>query len=157
MANNIYNPIVKLTRGSIRYVDDQGDNISVATDGKFIDGGVSETKIDGKQAANTVLGFSTSRTGTILTNSRVAIADKTGTKRTTIYTRVASGFNTVPDLDGLTQAQAETALTAAGFKLGTITEVPDGTLGAIVVDSQSLVGRQAVGLSVNISIHSGVK
>jgi endonuclease YncB( thermonuclease family) len=157
VANTIYNPIVKLTRGKIRYVDDQGDNVSIATGGKFIDGGVSETKIDGKQAADTVLGFSTSRNGTILTNSRVAIADKTGTTRTTIYTRVASGFNTVPNLDGLTQAQAETALTAAGFKLGTVTEVPDGTLGAIAVDSQSLVGRQAVRLSIDVSIHTGVK
>jgi len=157
VANTTYNPIVKLTSGHVRYVDDQGNNVPIATDDKFIDGGVSETKLDGKQVANTVLGFSTSRTGAILTNSRVAIADKTGTKRTTIYTRVASGFNTVPDLDGLTQVQAETALIAAGFKLGTVTEVPDGTLGAIAVDSQSLVGRQAVGLSVNVSIHSGVK
>ena len=157
VANTVYNPIVKLASGHIRYVDEYGKNVPVATDGKFIDGGVSKTKLDGYQAANTVLGFSTSRNGPILKNNRVAIADKTGTNRTTIYTRVASGFNIVPNLDGLTKTQAKKVLASAGFKLGTVTEVPDGTLGAIAVDSQSLVGRQAVGLAVNVSIHSGVK
>jgi hypothetical protein len=64
----------------------------------------------------------------------------------------------MPDLDGLTEADARAAITNAGFRVGTVaTEAATGAavVGAVKVDSQSVVpGRTTVGQTVNFTVYS---
>ena len=89
---------------------------------------------------------------------RRAIADLAGTTRTTLYVHAASGSNTLQDLDGLTEAEARTAITNAGFRVGTVATEPAtgaAVVGAVKVDSQSVVpGRTTVGQIVNFTVYT---
>jgi endonuclease YncB( thermonuclease family) len=158
VANTTYNPVVKLVSGSIQYLDDSGTYVPLSTNGKFIDAGVSSEEIDGKYTANKVLGFSTSRSGELLKNSRVPIADKTGTKRTKVYTRVASGFNALPSVIGMTAKQATDALAGAGFKTVTSVVGPSagearGTVASLTVDSSAPKTRHALTSTIVLTVH----
>jgi endonuclease YncB( thermonuclease family) len=89
---------------------------------------------------------------------RRAIADLAGTTRTTLYVHAASGSNTMSDLDGMTEADARTAITNAGFRVGTVATEPAtgaAVVGAVKVDSQSVVpGRTTVGQIVNFTVYT---
>jgi hypothetical protein len=132
--------------------------VPLSTNGKFIDAGISSEKIDGKYAANKVLGFSTSRSGELLKNSRVPIADKTGTKRTKVYTRVASGFNALPSVIGMTAKQATDTLAGAGFKTVTSVVGPSagearGTVASLTVDGSAPKTRHALTSKIVLTVH----
>jgi endonuclease YncB( thermonuclease family) len=158
VANSTYNPVVKLVSGSIQYLNDSRKYVPLSTNGKFTDGGVSATTIDGNFAQGTVLGFSTSRSGELLTNIRVPIADRTGTKRTKIYTRVASGFNTLPLVVGMTTQQAIEALSAAGFtavssSVGQSVAGVPGTVASLTVDGLEPATRHLLTSTIVLTVH----
>jgi hypothetical protein len=158
VANTTYNPVVKLVSGSIQYLDDSRKYVPLSTNGKFVDSGISSIKVDGSLALDTVLGFSTSRSGEILKNSRVPIADKTGTKRTKIYTRVASGFNSFPLVVGMTTQQAIEVLSAAGFKAVSSNVGPSvggapGTVASLAVDGSEPGTRHLLTSTIVLTVH----
>ena len=80
----------------------------------------------------------------------VRVEDSSGLSDTQSYTiAVTLTTATVPDLVGLTQAEAEAAIIAADLIVGTITGVNSGTVPAGEVISQSLTaGDSATGGSV---------
>jgi beta-lactam-binding protein with PASTA domain len=73
---------------------------------------------------------------------------------------VSSGpaLATVPDVVGLTQVSATTAITGAGLIVGTVTQQPSSTVPAGSVIAQNPLGGQQVppGSAVNLVVSSGV-
>ncbi|SFB04383.1 serine/threonine protein kinase [Acetitomaculum ruminis DSM 5522] len=64
---------------------------------------------------------------------------------------------TVPSLAGMTQAQAEVAITAAGLTVGTVTEVPSDSITEGYVIDQSIASNTTVeeGTTVNFTVSAG--
>ena len=148
-TRDIYNPVVSIPSGattaSLRTTL-AGQRFTVAA-------GVGDA-IDSPLAAGTPVGVSTASNGTNLVGTRIAIADALGTTRTRLWIREASGSNTLPDLDGMTEAAARAAITSAGFVVGTVTTEAGGTAGTVKVDSQSVVpGRTTIGQTVNFTVY----
>ena len=104
---------------------------------------VTRQEADSEQAKSTVL------------NQSVPAGQKAKTGSTIVLT-VASGFNAVPSVVGMTRDEAETAIQDAGFavQIGTDTEDPGMSPGdPDVVASQSpAAGRKQLGSTVTINI-----
>ena len=151
---DIYNPVVSIASGATATATKTALSTAgfTAADGNTYDSAF---------AAGTALAVTDAGTynGTnSVVGQRRAIADLAGTTRTTLYVHAASGSNVMPDLDGLTEADARAAITNAGFRVGTVaTEAATGAavVGAVKVDSQSVVpGRTTVGQTVNFTVYS---
>jgi hypothetical protein len=97
--------------------------------------------------------ISDSATGVNIAGQRRAIADVTGAIRATLFVRAASGFNTAPTLTvGMTQADAEAAIVAAGFIKGTVTQTT--VAGAAGVSSQVQTGKLAVRTAIDFTVNT---
>ena len=151
---DIYNPVISIASGATA----TATKASLTTAGFTAADG---NTYDSPYAAGTALAVTDVGTynGTnSVVGQRRAIADLAGTTRTTLYVHAASGSNVMPDLDGLTEADARAAITNAGFRVGTVaTEAATGAavVGAVKVDSQSVVpGRTTVGQTVNFTVYS---
>ena len=133
-TRDTYNPVVTIAANtstdSLRTTL-QGQRFTVAA-------GVGDP-IDSPLAAGTPVGVSTSSNGTNLAGGRIPIADDLGTTRTQLWIRLASGYNTVPSVVGMTASAARAALSAAGFT-GTSTA---GDEALIVSAQQSVAGTRA--------------
>jgi endonuclease YncB( thermonuclease family) len=153
-TRDIYNPVVSIASGAL----------ATATKAALTTAGftaVDGNAFDSPLAAGTTLAVTDAGTFTgsnSIVGQRRAIADLPGTTRTTLYVHAASGSNTLPDLDGMTEADARIATTNAGFRIGTVTtEAATGAavVGAVKVDSQSVVpGRTTVGQTVNFTVYT---
>lgn len=154
-TRDIYNPVVSIASGAL----------ASATKAALTAAGF--TVADGTATIDSAfpLGQTLAITGSAnynasenLSGSRVPIADLTGRERTTLFVHAASGSNTMPDLDGLTEVDARAAITNAGFRVGAVaTEAASGVavVGAVKVDSQSVEpGRTAVGQTVNFTVYT---
>jgi len=149
-----YNPVVSIASGATATATKTALTTAgfTAADGNTYDSAF---------AAGTALAVTDAGTynGTnSVVGQRRAIADLAGTTRTTLYVHAASGSNVMPDLDGLTEADARAAITNAGFRVGTVATEPAtgaAVVGAVKVDSQSVVpGRTTVGQTVNFTVYT---
>jgi endonuclease YncB( thermonuclease family) len=144
-SKDFYNPVVSLTAGAT----------AVATKAALTSAGFTAadgTPIDSALAAGIALVVSDTESGTNIAGLRRGIADLAGTTRTTLYVQATSGFNTVPTLTGLTEADARAAIVAAGFVIGTVGQT---TLDAASeVSSQVQSGRIAVGSAVSFTVNT---
>ena len=153
-GRDTYNPKVVIVSGVGKFVSaynsDRTDKTYVNLSAKYI---VSPgAAIDSPRVAGTLVDLSLSPTGPSVLGTRVPIADALGRTQTTIYTRIATGNNTVPTLTGMTDAAARAALTAAGFTVGTVTQTAvAGTSGVV---SQVETGVKAVGSAVSFTINT---
>ena len=151
-----YNPVVSIGSGAMA----TATKTALGTAGfTVLDGNAT---IDSPLPAGRTLSVSSSVTYSAnenLNGSRVPIADSIGTTRKTLYVHAASGSNLLPDLDGLTEADAGAALINSGFLVAATitTEVATGAaiVGTVKVDSQTIVpGRTAVGQTVNFTVYT---
>ena len=140
-----YNPVVSLASGATA----TATKTALGTAGfTALDG----TAIDSPLAAGIALVISDTEAGASVAGQRRAIADLAGTTRTTLYVQAASGFNTVPTLTGLSETDAQAAIIAAGFLVGTVTQTTlDSATG---VSSQVQSGRIAVGSAVSFTTNT---
>jgi endonuclease YncB( thermonuclease family) len=153
-TRDTYNPVVSIASGALA----TATKTALTTAGfTAVDGNAYDSPL----AIGTALAITDAGTYTgtnSVVGQRRAIADLAGTTRTTLYVHAASGSNVMPDLDGLTEADARTAITTAGFRVGTVaTEAASGAavVGAVKVDSQSVVpGRTTVGQTVNFTVYT---
>jgi endonuclease YncB( thermonuclease family) len=147
-TRDTYNPVVTIASGATT------STLRTALSARYtVSAGVGDA-IDSAIAAGTPIGVSTSANGANLVGSRIAIADDLGTTRTTVWIREASGQNTLPDLDGMTEAAARAAITAAGFVVGTVATESGVAVGTVKVDSQSVAhGRSTIGQTVNFTVY----
>jgi hypothetical protein len=102
------------------------------------------TPIDSALALGKPVGVSTTADGANLVGTRIAIADLTGTIRTTLWIREASGYNTMPNVVNMTASAARTALVAAGFTGTTVTgdDAAIVTVQSIPAGTRTLLGTQ---------------
>ena len=140
-----YNPVVTLTAGATAVAI----KTALTTAGFTAADG---TPIDSALAAGIALAISDTAAGINIAGLRRGIADLSGTIRTTLYVQESSGFNTVPTLTGLSEADARAAILAAGFVVGTVTQT---TLASSTgVSSQDQSGRIAVGSAVDFTVNT---
>ena len=140
-----YNPVVSIASGAM----------STATKSALGTAGFTATDgdaMDSPYALGTALSITDTTSGANIAGQRRAIADLTGTIRTVLYVSAASGFNTVPNLVGMTQVDAEAAITAAGFRVGTITQT--AVAGTAGVTSQVQSGRIAVDSTIAFTVNT---
>jgi hypothetical protein len=154
-TRDLYNPRVQLVSGVAKYVSEYNVDGSAKT---YVDlankySVQTGTAIDSPQAAGTVLDLSLTTNGASILNTRVPIADTLGRTQTIIYARLASGSNTVPTLTaGMTEVDARTAIIAAGFTVGTITQTTvSGTAG---VTSQVQTGVKTLGTAISFTVNT---
>ena len=154
-TRDLYNPRVELVSGAPKYVSEYNTDGSVKT---YVDlankySVQTGTAIDSPQAAGTVLDLSLTTNGASILNTRVPIADALGRTQTIIYKRLASGSNTVPTLTvGMTEVDARTAIIAAGFIVGTVTQTTvAGTAG---VASQVQTGVKTLGTAISFTVNT---
>jgi endonuclease YncB( thermonuclease family) len=154
-TRDLYNPRVELVSGAPKFVSEYNADGSVKT---YVDlaskySVQTGTAIDSPQAAGTVLDLSLTTDGASILSARVPIADTLGRTQTIIYKRLASGSNTVPTLTvGMTEVDARTAIIAAGFIVGTVTQTTDaGTAGVV---SQVQTGVKTLGTAISFTVNT---
>jgi eukaryotic-like serine/threonine-protein kinase len=128
------------------------DATSRLTDAGFTVGKVTYQPADSSSSPST----SPTAPGTVLAQTPAAGTQADEKSAVDLVVAGTAGA-TVPDLVGMQQAEAAATLAAAGFTLGTVTQVPSADVPAGSVVSQSpAAGTQAsTGATVTISVSSG--
>jgi hypothetical protein len=148
-GRDTYNPKVVIVSGVGKFVSaynsDRTDKTYRDLSTKYI---VSAgAAIDSARPAGTLADLSLSPTGPSVLGTRVPIADALGRTQTTIYTRIATGNNAVPNVVGLTASAARAALVAAGFT-GTAVTGDD----ALIVSAQSIPAGTSTLLGTQVAL-----
>ena len=142
-----YNPVVSIASGATSSTL----RTTLTTQGFTVNASVGDA-IDSALAAGTPVGVSTSTNGANVIGSRLPIADLAGTTRTTVWIREASGYNSMPNVVGLTASAARAALVAAGF---TGTAVTGDEAGIVTTQSVAAGTRTILGTQVTITAPLG--
>jgi hypothetical protein len=148
-TRDLYNPKFVIVSGVAKYISEYNPDGSAKTyvdlTNKFnVQTGAA---IDSVQPLGTLLDLSLATNGVSLLNTRVPIADETGRTQTIVYKRLASGYNAMPNVIGLTALAARAALVAAGFT-GTSVTGDD----ALIVSAQSVVAGTRTQLATSVTL-----
>lgn len=138
-TRDTYNPIVSIASGA-----STANLRTTFTAQRFTVNASVGTPIDSALALGKPVGVSTTADGANLVGTRIAIADLTGTIRTTLWIREASGYNTMPNVVNMTASAARTAVVAAGFTGTTVTgdDAAIVTVQSIPAGTRTLLGTQ---------------
>ena len=146
-----YNPVVSLavTTAALR--------TKLTSQGFIVNPSLGNV-MDSNQTAGTPIGISTSVNGSNLVGTRVGIADLTGTTRTTLWIREASGYNTLPAVTGMTTQQAIDALAASGFRnvtftLGENVGAIAGSVASFTVDGSAPSARHLLTSTIVLTVN----